>query len=532
MESLNPNLPDKDNESGSTDSAESTKKKKKKSTRAPLPFVTASEVKAKKEQKKDKKNPEEKRQNNEQDVVAQRSSDASLDTLVERTVIEYKLGTVSETEPSRAEDTSEDITYPEESEYLGELIIDHSDKKSETILPSVVDETKLNRVAPDIQIENEQVYRNIPEEDLNNTTEIISASEPIFEYSPRSGIMTEASVLIPFEATADTVEQDSKDDQVRQITHEQVLAKSGIDASNMINPSEYNRDREYYSTAQPTNEIEASQKSYEAPKRSEKHISGHNVTTWPIFGWWFGRRGRSRAERAIQQSIVDNNEAIKQATFDINREKELSNRRISLLERTQYELNRALSKTKREIENVRSNISEQAYQPKYHEFDSQTPESAAPVFEINDRPYESEAKLKPDSTEIALESRTTDNIIETSAWHRVELDKRTGHLAENPSVEYGQEFAREQSQEKLAREAAAAQTAAQLGTTLFAGGVPTSSSQSDFTTNSENVSSKPTTDISQEIVYMGRQIVNNTKNPSIWLVAFVIVLFLFAVGLL
>ena len=530
MESLNPNLPDKDNESGSTDSAESTKKKKKKSTRAPLPFVTASEVKAKKEQKKDKKNPEEKRQNNEQDVVAQRSSDASLDTLVERTVIEYKLGTVSETEPSRAEDTSEDITYPEESEYLGELIIDHSDKKSETILPSVVDETKLNRVAPDIQIENEQVYRNIPEEDLNNTTEIISASEPIFEYSPRSGIMTEASVLIPFEATADTVEQDSKDDQVRQITHEQVLAKSGIDASNMINPSEYNRDREYYSTAQPTNEIEASQKSYEAPKRSEKHISGHNVTTWPIFGWWFGRRGRSRAERAIQQSIVDNNEAIKQATFDINREKELSNRRISLLERTQYELNRALSKTKREIENVRSNISEQAYQPKYHEFDSKMTAFTAPSLELYDQP-----KVEEASNTENKEPKTTDNIVETSAWHRVELDKKTGHLVERPSVEYGKEFAHEQNQEKLSHKVSVATTATHLGATLFATNMSTPSGPTGARSKSSNGAhsqSKSDTDLSQEFAYMGRQVISNTKNPSTWLIAFVVLLLLIALGIL
>lgn len=530
MESLNPNLPDKDNESGSADSAELTKKKKKKTTRAPLPFVTASEVAAKKEQKKNKKNTEEKRQSNEQDVVAQKSSDTSLDALVEQTATESKLETISDTELSRAEDTSEDITYPEESEYLGELIIDHSDKKSETILPSVVDETKLNRVAPDIQIENEQVYRNVPGEDPKNTSEIISASEPIFEYSPRSGIMNEASVLDSFEATANTVEQDSKDDQVRQIAHEQALATSGIDASNMINPSEYSRDQEYYSTVQPTNEIEARQKSYEAPKRLEKHTSSSNVTTWPLFGWWFGRRGRSRAERVIQQAVIDNNEAIKQATFDIKREKELSNRRISLLERTQYELNRALSKTKREIENVRSNISEQAYQPKYHEFDSKVTASTVPSLEIYDQP-----KVEEVSNTDNKEPKITDNIVETSAWHRIELDKKTGHLVEKPSVEYGKEFAHEQNQEKLSHKVSVATTATHLGATLFASNMSTSSGSMGSHSKSGNSThnqSKSGTDLGQEFAYMGRQVISNTKNPSTWLIAFVILLLLIALGIL
>src|SRR5690606_25713155 len=60
--------------------------------------------------------------------------------------------------------------------------------------------------------------------------------------------------------------------------------------------------------------------------------------------------------------------------------------------------------------------------------------------------------------------------VEMSAWHRIELDKKTGKVVDNPKVEYGEAFAREQRQEKLAKQAAKAQTAAQVGMALLMGG--------------------------------------------------------------
>lgn len=44
-----------------------------------------------------------------------------------------------------------------------------------------------------------------------------------------------------------------------------------------------------------------------------------------------------------------------------------------------------------------------------------------------------------------------DRRVETSAWHNIEVDKKTGKAVENPTVEYGEEFKREQEQESIRR---------------------------------------------------------------------------------
>ena len=49
-----------------------------------------------------------------------------------------------------------------------------------------------------------------------------------------------------------------------------------------------------------------------------------------------------------------------------------------------------------------------------------------------------------------------DRRIETSAWHAIEVDKKTGKAVENPTLEYGEEFKYEQHQEQLRREVEAA----------------------------------------------------------------------------
>lgn len=49
-----------------------------------------------------------------------------------------------------------------------------------------------------------------------------------------------------------------------------------------------------------------------------------------------------------------------------------------------------------------------------------------------------------------------DRRVETSAWHRIEVDKETGKAVENPTVAYGEEFKKEQQQERLRREIEAA----------------------------------------------------------------------------
>jgi len=45
-----------------------------------------------------------------------------------------------------------------------------------------------------------------------------------------------------------------------------------------------------------------------------------------------------------------------------------------------------------------------------------------------------------------------DRRVETSAWHRIEVDKKTGKAVENPELSYGEEFQNEQHQEQLRKQ--------------------------------------------------------------------------------
>jgi len=45
-----------------------------------------------------------------------------------------------------------------------------------------------------------------------------------------------------------------------------------------------------------------------------------------------------------------------------------------------------------------------------------------------------------------------DRRVETSAWHRIEVDKKTGQAVENPELAYGEEFQNEQHQEQLRKQ--------------------------------------------------------------------------------
>lgn len=73
------------------------------------------------------------------------------------------------------------------------------------------------------------------------------------------------------------------------------------------------------------------------------------------------------------------------------------------------------------------------------------------------RPVQSEVKLAvPPKAELlkspdAVPEIPSDRKVETSAWHRIEIDKKTGQAVENPTVLYGEEFQHEQHQEQLRR---------------------------------------------------------------------------------
>lgn len=58
---------------------------------------------------------------------------------------------------------------------------------------------------------------------------------------------------------------------------------------------------------------------------------------------------------------------------------------------------------------------------------------------------EAQAKVFPELDQYEVPN---DRRVEMSSWHRIEVDKKTGQIVENPSLEYGEEFKYEQKQER------------------------------------------------------------------------------------
>lgn len=60
-----------------------------------------------------------------------------------------------------------------------------------------------------------------------------------------------------------------------------------------------------------------------------------------------------------------------------------------------------------------------------------------------------EVPVQPEEQEMELPQ---DRRVETSVWHRIEVDKKTGKAVEDPTFAYGEEYHHEQHQERLRRE--------------------------------------------------------------------------------
>jgi hypothetical protein len=131
---------------------------------------------------------------------------------------------------------------------------------------------------------------------------------------------------------------------------------------------------------------------------------------------------------------------------------------------------------------------------------------------------------------------------ETSAWHRYEVDAATGKLAENPSLVYGEEFKKEQKQERLQDKPLEAAAAVQIGHAIVQGGPLDNNMASGAGTSQQTPTAAPVqptapsqsarSAIKITAADAAKQVVSYAKQPLIWLAAAAIVVLLFTFGLL
>ena len=142
--------------------------------------------------------------------------------------------------------------------------------------------------------------------------------------------------------------------------------------------------------------------------------------------------------------------------------------------------------------------------------------------------------------------------METSAWHRIEIDKKTGNVVKNPGVAYGREFKREQKEvyndgtdnpydtnetEKPRREKAASNesygassnSAVQLGGLAAAYYERDTSSRDSEKQESGFAALQPQSANEDK---KGSRLLKFAATPIIWIAAIVVVVVLFIAGVL
>lgn len=458
----------------------------------------------------------------------------------ERSQEEVKVASTSETDIQPEIPESNEVELDEE--FLGELVIDHSDEDDfhdhlpqEPVAPEVelpVFDIEGEPVATAPNFTTETVY----EQPIMTSAEYVAPEEPVgpsigesFPAQPPIEAVTAAAAAAEVARSYEVSSRD-KEASAESRTFDSFAPENPFVGNfGMVNPNSESKKPERVEPV--VTEKESNKRAY----RAEKRGLSRGVLTGGIVGWLVGRRGKRAAERQATMAIENRDETIKKLAAERDLQRNLSTSRLGIIERTQGEMRSLLQKSRDERERLSQRVEEltktREKQP------SRSPESAAPVFDTLPKPEKiapKEAAAKPtvEADQDKDQYQAPENHkFELSAWHRIEVDKATGRAVEAPTSNYGEAFVREQKQEKLAREAATAQTAAHLGMALFSGGtqpVPVPSSDPSSQTPGNQHQGRVTKDSS----YLAKQLVQRTTSPATWVIALTIVAILFLIGII
>ncbi len=142
--------------------------------------------------------------------------------------------------------------------------------------------------------------------------------------------------------------------------------------------------------------------------------------------------------KANQKAQTAQAEQMKQVNQEITRLQEDSEETKQELEETKRELRESKqeARTTRQETNRKKTALEARLERLRTEATAGSPSKERPVANPEDMPIQ-QPDVRPDRR------------VETSAWHRIEVDKKTGRPVEDPTIAYGKEFTNEQHQEQL-----------------------------------------------------------------------------------
>ena len=233
----------------------------------------------------------------------------------------------------------------------------------------------------------------------------------------------------------------------------------------------------------------------DAEYRGQKTGLRHGLAAGLTFGWLFGRHGKKKQAKAFTKELKSKDTEIKA----LKNEQYTTSTHLEAVKRTQEQLSSHIqkqgSKPAAALENVpqrqpeamntsqitRKTIEKQVInktvevtpvvlkQPAEvlyksekvaHIMEAAAASAALTAVERSaSHISKTEQRIRPESTEtikiVPEHQELTEETyqvaegrhVETSAWHRIEIDEKTGKPAQNPEVAYGEEFRREQKQE-------------------------------------------------------------------------------------
>jgi|GEM_PF-2896830 len=122
--------------------------------------------------------------------------------------------------------------------------------------------------------------------------------------------------------------------------------------------------------------------------------------------------------------------------------------------------------------------------------------------------------------------------VETSAWHRYEVDTTTGKLVENPELPYGKEFKKEQKQERLRTATTDQARATSVGSTILTGVDAADRTQSQQASKQPGTQKTSQKGPAVDAQLISRQLMRRTTDPITWIIALMCVIFLLVIGVL
>ena len=308
---------------------------------------------------------------------------------------------------------------------------------------------------------------------------------------------------------------------------------------------------------------------YHAEKRGLRRGLGAGL----LFGWMFGRRGKKQAAEQHKREIDSKNKEL----TALKQEQVLAQQRLEAIQRTQESLRANITEKppvapqagKKTAESVRlgpeatvspadSAVNQEVnHKPrlKVAEIVAMTAAEVVAVTEGAHQKVEAPAAasavekqkvtaeklpLPPEEQEITEDTYTVskDRKVESSAWHRIEVDAKTGRPILDPEVAYGEEFKREQRQEVWKDRPGDTDTKTSAGIlgSLAAGALASGSSGTpgENSVESDKNDQALTVPYPEEIkntIHADNRLVKYASSPLLWALAAGVVLLLFIFGL-